>query len=113
MKDTDDLARGAIALSNKLHVTRKAALRILMKRQRLPRPPWVTRKGMRTKREVIFYCVLALIPHFEPNRFNDRYAGRRKPSPKRLEELKRMTNNGHGRDTAASLVSYIHPPARR
>lgn len=85
--NTAELARKAIQYSIRHHVSRAEALAEVLKKVRLKRPAWITRTEARERREILFCCVLGLIPHFEPNRFNAHYSGIRKPNPNRLHRL--------------------------
>lgn len=86
---TAELARAAILYSQRYHVTREAALAEILQKTEFVFPPWLEIKEQKERLWVLFLCVLSLIPSFEPNAFNAGYCGKRKPSLKRLEKLKK------------------------
>lgn len=86
---TAELARAAIVYSQGHHVTRKVALAKILQETEFVFFPWLEIKEQKERLRVLFLCVLGLIPSFEPNAFNASYRGKKEPSPKRLEKLKR------------------------
>lgn len=91
---TAELARAAIVYSIRCHVTREAALAEILRKTEFTFPPWLEIKEQKERLRVLFLCVLSLIPSFEPNAFNASYCGKKKPSPERLEKLKRRDEMG-------------------
>lgn len=85
--NTARLAQEAITRSIRKGISRTEALKEILRNIRVERYEWMTRNTVRHQRKVLFACVLSLIPHFEPNRFNARYLGIRKPNLNRLQRL--------------------------
>ncbi len=86
--NTADLAKAAIALSIKRHITREEALKRVLRRVPLERQDWETPDEARKKRKVLFRCVLALIPSFEPNKINANFTGKIRDSRQRFARMR-------------------------